>query len=364
MKYRNLPHGNEQIGVVGLGMGYIHEADDPEIEETLELAIEKGVNYFDMAASVAKPYSAYAKVFEGKRDKVYLQMHLGAVYSSGKYAWSRNLEQIKHEFQGQLRQLDTNYTDVGFVHCMDDQEDYDSMLSSGLWDYAKGLKAEGTIRHLGFSSHNPRIARRFLDTGLIDMCMFSINPAYDYSQGSYGIGNTQERMELYRECEKLGVGISVMKAFGGGQLLSARTSPFKRALTKNQCIQYALDKPGVLTVLPGIRGKKDLIEILDYLDASEAERDYAVIGEFTPQNAVGNCVYCNHCQPCPAGIDIGLVNKYYDLAKAGDTMAAGHYEKLSLYASDCTQCGHCEARCPFHVQQVTRLEEIAAYFGQ
>ena len=52
-----------------------------------------------------------------------------------------------------------------------------------------------------------------------------------------------------------------MKAFSGGQLLDERTSPFGRALTKNQCIKYALDKPGGLTVLLGIRGKEDTVSL-------------------------------------------------------------------------------------------------------
>ena len=98
-----------------------------------------------------------------------------------------------------------------------------------------------------------------LDMGILDMLMFSINPAYDYADAadyetdSYAIGSVAERMELYRRCETEGVGISVMKAFSGGQLLDAKTSPFGRALTEYQCIQYALDKPGVLTILPGVR---------------------------------------------------------------------------------------------------------------
>ena len=43
----------------------------------------------------------------------------------------------------------------------------------------------------------------------------------------------------------------VMKPFAGGTLLDAATSPFNQALTKYQCIQYCLDKPGVKTVIPG-----------------------------------------------------------------------------------------------------------------
>ena len=199
--------------------------------------------------------------------------------------------------------------------------------------------------------------------GILDMLMFSVNPAYDYQKGTYGIGSVDDRMELYRRCEREGVGISVMKAFGGGQLLDGRTSPFQKALTEYQCIQYALDKPGVLTVLPGIRGKKDLERILDFCQASQEEKDYSVIGSFAPQDAEGVCVYCNHCAPCPQGLNVGLINKYYDLAKAGDALARDHYRKLEKKADQCIQCGHCDRRCPFHVAQGERMREISAYFA-
>lgn len=66
---------------------------------------------------------------------------------------------------------------------------------------------------------------------------------------------------------------------------------------------------------------------------------------------------------CSAGIDVGLVNKYYDLARAGDALAASHYGKLSVNASACISCGHCAARCPFGVDQPSRMEEFARYFA-
>lgn len=49
-----------------------------------------------------------------------------------------------------------------------------------------------------------------------------------------------------------------MKPFHGGQLLEDNTSPFHKALTRNQCIQYCLDHPAILTVVPGVRGIDDL----------------------------------------------------------------------------------------------------------
>ena len=170
-------------------------------------------------------------------------------------------------------------------------------------------------------------------------------------------------MKLYRRCEAEGIGISVMKPYSGGQLLNADTSPFGQALTPYQCIQYALDKPGVLTVLPGIRNKADIDALLGFLDASDEERDYSVISSLTPKDVKGSCVYCNHCQPCPAGLNVGLINKYYDLAVIGDTLAADHYHNLEKKASDCVSCGHCDSRCPFHVAQADRMKTIAEYFG-
>lgn len=59
---------------------------------------------------------------------------------------------------------------------------------------------------------------------------------------------------------------------------------------------------------------------------------------------------------------MGLINKYYDLAKAGDQLARSHYDKLAKKASDCVGCGHCDNRCPFHVAQSDRMADIRAYF--
>ncbi|MBU5626119.1 aldo/keto reductase [Oscillibacter sp. MSJ-2] len=364
MDYRKLPHGGEQISILGLGTSSIGMAGEKDIRATVEMALENGVNFFDMASADAAPFPVYGEAMKGCRDKAYFQIHFGADYHTGQYGWTTKLDTIKKSIDWQLSALKTDYIDFGFLHCIDEEADLDRVLDSGVLDYIQKLQAEGTVRYIGLSSHTPRLAHRVLDLGAIDLLMFSINPGYDYRHGEYAIGQPDERMALYRRCEAEGVGISVMKAFSGGQLLDAKTSPFGKALTEYQCIQYALDKPGVLTVLPGVRDRADLQRILGFLNASSEKRDYAVLGSFTPTDTVGTCVYCNHCQPCPAGLDIGLINKYYDLARAGDALAAGHYGKLEKTAGDCISCSHCDRRCPFQVKQVQLMQEIQAYFGK
>ncbi len=364
MRYRKLPHGKEKIGIIGLGSSSIQNSGEKEIEETLNLAVEKGVNLFDMASAESKPFEIYGRALRGNRNRVYFQIHFGAEYETGSYGWTTDLDVVKRSVDWQLRALGTDYIDFGFIHCIDEAEDLHKAEKSGIIRYISELKQRGTVRHIGLSSHTPELANMVLDMNILDILMFSINPAYDWRHGEYAVGDADERLSLYRRCEKEGVGISVMKPFSGGQLLSAGTSPFKKALTEYQCIKYALDKPGVLAVLPGIRGKADLKRILGFLDASREETDYSVIGEFAPSEAVGVCVYCNHCKPCPVGLDIGLINKYYDLAISGDELAREHYETLNLKASDCVSCGHCNSRCPFHVDQVNRMKEIKEYFGK
>lgn len=368
MEYRKLPHGKlgEQLSVLGLGMGGIQQCPDAEIEQVIRTAVESGINFFDLCAGAKNVYEPFGRAIAGQRDKVLFQLHFGAVYNkNGEYGWSRDLTQIRETVEWELQALGTDYADFGFLHCVDEVHDYEELVSSGVFDHLKKMKEEGKVRYIGFSSHTPSVAERILDTGVVDMMMFSVNPAYDLEQGDdYGIGSTSERAALLRRCEAEGVGISVMKPFHGGKLLDEKTSPFKKAMTKYQCIRYALDRPGVLSVVPGVRSLKDLNELLGFDKASAEETDYSMIGQFTPEAALGNCVYCNHCQPCPAGIDIGLVNKYYDLALAGDAMAANHYEKLTVRADACIGCGHCDRRCPFHTAQSERMKEIAAYFGK
>ena len=262
-----------------------------------------------------------------------------------------------------LEQLHTDYIDYGFIHCQDEFSDWETYQKNGIFDMILDLKKQGVVRHIGLSSHTPAVIQKILDTGAVDMLMFSVNPGYDYQEGEYAFGSVEERNAVYRRCEAEGIGISCMKPFSGGQLLDASLSPFGKALTPYQCIRYALDKPGVLTVLPGASDSAEVEALLEYYNKSEEELDYSVIGTFAPAEAKGKCVYCNHCKPCPMGLDIGLINKYYDLTKAGDAMAREHYRTLEKTAKDCVGCGHCDSRCPFHVAQSERMTEIADYFG-
>lgn len=79
MEYRQLPHGTERIGVLGLGMGGIQHTPADEIEAIIRRALENGINFFDLCAGGAV-YEPFGRAIRGRREQVYLQCHFGAVY--------------------------------------------------------------------------------------------------------------------------------------------------------------------------------------------------------------------------------------------------------------------------------------------
>jgi len=363
MKYRLNRKTGDKISEIGIGSSYMFGAGMDEAVRALRRAVDGGINYFDLAAGDGSTFPIYGEALHDVRKNIFYQIHFGADYAKGTYGWSLDMDTIQRSVEKQLKELRTDYIDYGFIHCQDELSDWETYLQNGVYDYILSLQKAGVVRHIGLSSHTPAVIQRIMDDASVDMLMFSVNPAYDYGQGEYANGTVDERSAVYRRCEKEGVGICVMKPFSGGQLLDAKQSPFGRALTPYQCIRYCLDKPGVLTVLPGAQSVQEVESLLAFYEQPEEATDYSVIASFAPPQASGKCVYCNHCKPCPVGIDIGLVNKYYDLAKAGDAMAVEHYRTLEKNASDCIGCGHCDSRCPFSVRQSERMLEIRDYMG-
>ena len=267
------------------------------------------------------------------------------------------------------------------IHYVDSEQEWEQIQHSDYLDYIMQLKAAGTIRHIGISSHNPKVAMKAARSGYVEMILFSINPAFDmlpasedvdtmfaeeYAAGLKGID--ADRAKLYRVCEQNDVGITVMKGFAGGRLFDAKRSPFGVSLTPAQCIHYALTRPAVSSILCGYDTREQVDQALAYESASEAEKDYASVLSNAPFHSYrGECTYCGHCKPCVAQLDIAMINKFYDLAimqPEAPAAVQSHYEALEHTASECIGCRACESRCPFGVKIAERMKRTAELFGR
>ncbi|MBQ4051287.1 MAG: aldo/keto reductase [Oscillospiraceae bacterium] len=386
MEYRKLGRTGMTVSAVSLGCEHLQGKDYETVKTVIDAALDAGINFFDVFMSEPNVRSNIGKALKGRREKVIIQGHIGSCWVDGQYKVSRDINECVAAFEDLLDRLQTDYIDVGFLHFVDKENDWDTLEKSEVMQYALSLKEKGVIKAIGLSSHDPVTAKKAVDSGYIDVLMFSLNPAYDLVPKDRDMteiftevikGEKQDfsaltlepaRAALYRDCEDRGVAITVMKTLAMGTLLDAKRSPLGIALTEGQCISYALSRPAVAAVMVGMQRLSDVENAVKYWELSERERDHsealASLGMFSSD---GRCMYCNHCLPCPAKIDIAAVNKYLDLVeldkKPADSVSQ-HYTALGNTAETCLACGACETRCPFHVPVIKRMQRAAETFGK
>ena len=381
MIYRALGKTGLEVSEIGLGAEWLERHNRQEVAEIIHHAEAKGINILDCWMSNPEVRSNIGAAIKGNREWWIIQGHLGSTWQNGQYVKTRDLKKAKIAFRDLLGRLGTSYIDLGMIHFVDEEKEFHEIMSGEFYAYAKSLKDNGTIHHIGMSTHNPKVAKLAAESGKIEMILFSVNPAFDMLPASENLdkyfeettytddigGIAPERAALYKICEQRGVGITVMKGYAGGRLFDAKTSPFGVALTPVQCIHYALTRPAVASILAGYDSIEHVDDAIRYESASEEEKDYASVLASAPRHAYkGECTYCGHCAPCPKGIDIAMVNKLYDLATMQDEVPPSlraHYKSLSANGDDCISCGGCESRCPFSVRVIERMKKAKTLFA-
>jgi len=370
MQHRILGKSGLVVSAISLGTEYLLNQPREHVASVIHGAIDRGVNYFDLFWPQPAFRDSMGAAFRGHREKVMLAAHLGAVVKGEQYEKTRDLKACRTFFGDFLTRYHTDYVDVLFLHNIDEQADYDEVMRpGGMAEVAQRLRQEGKARLIGFSGHTVATSLQAVESGLVDVLMFPINLAGSAVPG---------KKELFSACATRGVGLVAMKPFAGGKLLQKERviamenwqrggapKQIERSvtITPAQCLAYVLAQSGVSTVVPGCKNLEELHSVQAFWEATEKEKDYSAIvsdfAEYTP----GECVYCNHCLPCPSVIDIGQVIRLLETAQhkmTAELRAA--YDALSAKASDCVHCGSCVERCPFGVDAESKMEQAVALF--
>ena len=371
MEYRKLGRTGLEVSAIGVGNGGWSGLPEGQVQALVREALTRGVSYLDLAEADARQRDEVGAALDGQRDRAVLAVHLGSAIVNGQYEVTRDPQVAERFVADFLTRCHTDHIDVLFLHNCDAQDDYERLMRpDGLLGAALRLKREGVARSIGFSGHAISTSRQAVESGTVDVLMFPISLAGNAVAG---------KKELFDACVAHNVGLVAMKPYGGGKLLQQgrtmdmdtwltggaslqleRTAP----ITPVQCLSYVLAQTGVSTIVPGCQDQAQLAAALDYFQATEAEKDFSGLLAGFQQYVTGECVYCNHCLPCPETINIGQTIRLYEMAQRQMTPPLrAAYAALAANAADCVQCGDCEERCPFGVEVIAAMERAAALFG-
>ena len=350
MNYRRLGRTGFKVGEIGLGTEYLNNASRETIKEVIDLAIDNAINYMDMFYAEPNFRDNIGFALGKKRPKMIVAGHIVTSYENVQYIVTRDKKVAEIVFYDLLSRIKTDYLDVLMIHKVD-QENFKKAKIEGLIELAISLKEQGKIRTIGLSCHRVPAAINAIKSGVIDVLMFPVYLTKSLSK---------KYEEVYLSCEKEDIGLVAMKPFMGGKLLwetgGNRISPV-------QCLSYVLSIKQVSTVVPGVKNMDELKEDLNYFQSSKKEKNFIEAKNILNNSLLGECIFCNHCLPCPSNINIGetirLLEKvkYYSLEELRE-----EYEKLPVKASACIECGSCVPRCPMGVDIIKNMKKAVNVF--
>ncbi|HEY3381123.1 MAG TPA: aldo/keto reductase [Vicinamibacterales bacterium] len=377
MQYRPLPKFPElRLSVLGFGcmrlptVGRGHGHIDEELAAALvRRAVDGGVNYLD----TAQPYhNGESERFVGRllrqglRGKVHVATKLPTWLVQAEVDWERLLDE-------QLTKLDCSTIDFYMFHG----------LSAERWDLVQRLhgipaleraRADGRIRHLGFSFHgSPDAFRTIIDGYDWDFCQIQYNfMDEEFQAGTAGLGHAASKQ----------VAVFAMEPLRGGSLSAEPPEPVKAIWQQaavprtpaDWALRWVWNHSGVTMALSGMNASSQVEENLASADAAGANalspedlRLVAAVRDFYRERMRVSCTTCGYCMPCPNGVQIPDVFSAYNMSTMFDARktAAMVYQmwvvKEGSGADRCLRCGECEPKCPQHIPIPDTLEEAHAH---
>ncbi len=353
--------------ILGFGMMRLKRTADDKIDEewaikTLRHAIDNGLTYVDTA--YAYPDSERVTglcLADGYRDKVSIATKMPVSSLTCEEDFDRILDE-------QLASLQTDHIDVYLLHALKRDRWINCVEKYNVMAHVEKAKAEGKIRHIGFSFHDSYDAFEFLLDAYDgwEFCQIQLN---------YMDTNFQAGIKGLKKAHEKGLAVVIMEPLRGGTLANV-PQEVAEILPKSP-VESALDflwnMPEVNVVLSGMGETEQVLQNLEYAGRATAgmlsqEEEVAILKAGDRMRAFMSvpCTGCNYCSVCPQGIAIpkvfGIFNRY--MVDGAEKKARETYAALGdQNAASCVQCGACVEQCPQHIEIFQELAKVHKRLG-
>ncbi len=315
--------GKTEMMVSKLGFGGIpiQRVSEDEAVAVVRRCLELGISFIDTANAYTTSEERIGKATSGRREGLIL-----ATKST-----SRKGEEVERHLKLSLEQLGVESIDLYQFHGVSDFEALDMVLDpKGPMAVVEKAKRAGQVKHIGITSHSMDVAKEAVKSDRFETIMFPFNfIAWEAAD---------ELLPLAREHD---VGFIAMKPLAGGMLDNV-TIAFK----------YLFQFPDIVPIV-GVQKIHEIDEIVQVLEEpwQMTEAEQQEMQRLREELGTRFCHRCDYCQPCPEEIAISTVMtsrsffKRLPLERVFSGMFADDFEK----AANCTECGECEERCPYHL---------------
>lgn len=330
---RKLGSTNIELNRVGFGGIPIQRITQEDTNLVINELINQGINFIDSARGYTISEEYIGNAIEGKRDKFILATK----------SMSRSYDDMIRDVNISLNNFKTEYIDLYQLHNLKPDE-YDGIFDDDMaYEALLKCKEEGKIKHIGITSHSIDTIKKAVNSGKFDTIQFPYNIVEDQAD------------EIFKEANKNGIGVIVMKPLAGGAIDNAKLA-----------IKYILSKDYIDVVIPGMDSVNQVIEntsVLNNLNITDEEN--LEIKDVIEKLGNRFCRRCEYCMPCPVGINIPmnfLLEGYYSRYNLKE-WSKDRYKSLDVNASNCIECGKCESKCPYELPIREMLKDVSNILG-
>ncbi len=372
MQYRKFGKLDWKVSALGFGCMRLPTMDGNPLSKKIDQekaikmlrhAIDSGVNYID----TAYPYhDGASEVIVGKALKNGYREKVKVATKSPVWEMEKAKDFDKY-LDVQLKRLDLDYVDFYLFHGLGKKRWEDTILKLNLLEKADDAKADGRIKHIGFSFHDSTKVFKEIVDGY---------DRWEFCQIQYNYMDTENQAGTkgLKYAASKGLGVVIMEPLLGGRLANPpktikeilRSIPKKRTAA-DLALQWIWNQPEVSVILSGMstmdQVKGNLVSAGRSEIGSMTAKDMDIVKRIKAKYRSMvpiPCTGCGYCSPCPNGVDIPGVFELYNNGTIHEDMHTSHVSYTRWFPKDeradkCTQCKTCEKKCP---QKIKISEQI------